>query len=141
MPFPDGHGRQVDAVGDIADGIDGVDVGAAKVIHHDGSIGGGCHPGRLQPQPGGVWLAAGAQDDSVHFQHLTIAGADLQPACGLVDAAHFVSVAQLDMALLHVGGEQRRNVLVEPAQQVRPRTNCVTSLPIPAKMPANSTAM
>ena len=73
MPLGDGHRRQGDAVGHVANGIDGVNGCPRNLIDDDLAAPAQFDACRLKPQPGGVRRPASGGHDLHHVKPAAVA--------------------------------------------------------------------
>ena len=72
------HRREVDAVGDIADGMDRIDRASGILVDHDRAVRRELDAGRLEAEVGGVGLAAGGEQHEVRLLVRAVGVADLE---------------------------------------------------------------
>ena len=114
----DGDGGEVDAVGDVADGPDVVDVGLGIVVDDHRALVVERHAGGLQTQASGVGLAAGGVHHHVALVGVAAGEVADQAGGALLNTGVFAAQDHLDAALFDLGGEVAADVVVEAAQDV-----------------------
>ena len=103
----DGHGGQVDAVGDVAHRPDVLDIGAGERIHDHGAALVERHAGRLQPQARGIGLAAGGEHHHIGLHRVTAIETADDARIRLFQRGMPVAEDDLDPALLDLAGQMR----------------------------------
>ncbi len=97
LPLADRDGGQLDAVGDVADGVDRLDARLVVGADHDRALGVQLDPDFGEAQAVGVGDAAGGEEDAVDLHIVMVGHADLEAAVGLLlDPAEFGVEAEID---------------------------------------------
>ena len=116
--FADSNRREVDAVGDVADGPDVLDTGAREIVDND------C-PARVQGDAGGlqakalrVGLATGGEHHHIGLVGMAAAQLADNPGGRLFQRGMLAAEDDLDAALLKFACQVRAHVVVEAAQDV-----------------------
>ncbi len=114
----DRNRRQVDAVGDIADGPDVLDVGARPFVDLDGALVVELDPGGVQPEATGLRGPARGEHDHLGSDVMAIVQVADQAVRRLLDPVVLAAEDDLDPPLLHLAREMGAHVVVEAAQDV-----------------------
>src|SRR5580698_2580928 len=114
--FADGDGREIDAVGDVADGIDTWHAGPRIFVYGDATIIGDLNPRLLQTELGNLWRPPRGEHGAV--------GPDLRAAgepgdkvrLGSLDRCNLATGKNANTSLFHVCAHVLANVVVKTAQ-------------------------
>ena len=134
------HRGQIDAVGDVADGVNarhigrrpGVDFHRADGIERDADV--------LKTEPGRIGAPAGRDQHLIDDEIVAVRQGDMQRAVALFDARRQALEAEHHARMAQFFAQADAHVLVEAAQEYcRRDITCVTAAPSRAKTQANST--
>mmetsp|Transcript_77333 Transcript_77333/g.129745 ORF Transcript_77333/g.129745 Transcript_77333/m.129745 type:complete len:340 (-) Transcript_77333:588-1607(-) len=119
VPFKQGHGCQVDAVGHVPDGVNAVHVGLGVFIHFDGPISFvQLYAHVLQPQVLNVWLAASCIHDLVARDLGSSFRRHHEAAiCSFLNFGWIGVELHIDAHFLHFVCQMVTNVIIEASQE------------------------
>ena len=95
MAFADGHGREVDAVGHVADRINVGHRGLAEIIHRNGALPVQRNAQRFQAQSRGVGHTAQCAQHAVRGQDVAVVQLHLQRTLRAGNGLHFAAKTEL----------------------------------------------
>ena len=114
----DGDRRQLQPVGDIADGVDVRHIGAREFVDDHFALPADFDAGLLQAEPIGVGHTADGQHQAIGFQNLAVIGKREDFAVPLVDPPEDAVGDDAHALLVHGLGQRVAHVLVEAAQDL-----------------------
>src|SRR5690606_38494713 len=108
---------QLDAAGDVADGVDAAHAGALEGVHDDVAARVQRHSGLLEADAGGVGAAPRGEDDAVERVALAaVAAAHGDRARAAAQAQHRVPEVQAQALLAQILAELRGDLAVEAVE-------------------------
>src|SRR3954468_11859556 len=112
-----GDRREVDAVGDVADGVDGIHARFGILVDQDRAIGPELHARGFEPEVRRVRPAPGGEEHQVRLLVRAVGVADLEAVGVFDDLRRLAAEVDLEALVAHLVGDPVAHLGVEAAQQ------------------------
>ena len=117
LALGNGHGRQVQPVGAIANGKDVRHCGARVGVNRDRANVVHLHPSGFEPDIVGVRQTPGGVHDQVGFQTRAVSEGGCEPTVVFVDPGDIGLETQIDLALAHLLGQHAADIGIKATQK------------------------
>src|SRR3974390_598826 len=115
VTFPDRNRREVDPIGDVADGVDARNGAARELVDRDAAALRNLHAGRFQPEAGNVRPSPGGKHDTIDDERSAIGMLDTEPVLHALDGINGLPGDDGDAAPLHLRAQMLAYIVIKPA--------------------------